>query len=70
MLASIAARANAAPAIPAPDQLAQVQQICETVIRAQPDDEHFDGCVSSLKGSLESASREHAVVHARNKCFA
>jgi hypothetical protein len=69
VLASIAARSNAAPAIPAPDQLAQVQEICGTVIRVQPDDEHFDGCVSSLMGSLESASRERAVVHGRNKCF-
>ncbi|HWY15685.1 MAG TPA: hypothetical protein VNX86_11165 [Rhizomicrobium sp.] len=73
VLAGFVARADAAPNdhdFPASDQLAQAQEICEIVVRVQPDDEHFEGCVSSLKGSLESVSREHAVVHARNKCFA
>ena len=73
VLAGFVARADAAPNdhdFPASDQLAQAQEICEIVVRVQPDDEHFEGCVSSLKASLESVSREHAVVHARNKCFA
>ncbi len=73
ILASFVARADAAPKVhdtPASNQLAQAQEVCEVVVRVQPDDEHFDGCVSSLKGSLESASRERAVVHARSKCFA
>lgn len=72
-LATIAPRADAAPDshgnLPL-DQLALAQETCETVVRVQPDDEHFDGCVSSLMGSLERASRERAVVHARNNCFA
>ena len=73
VLATIAARADAAPDSPGNlplDQLALAQETCETVVRVQPDDEHFDGCVSSLMSSLERASREHAVIHARNKCFA
>jgi hypothetical protein len=70
VLASIAARADAAPDNMPSDQLAQAQETCETVILVQPGDEHFRGCVSSLMGSLENASREHAVVRARNNCFA
>lgn len=73
VLASFVARAHGAPKVhdtPAVDQLAQAQEICEIVVRVQPDDEHFDGCVTSLEGSLERASREHTVVHARNECVA
>jgi hypothetical protein len=73
VLATIAARADAASDNPGnlhSDQFAQARATCETVIRVQPGDEHFRGCVSSLVGSLENVSREHAVVRARNNCFA
>jgi len=55
---------------PTSGQLAQARQICESVIRVQPGEEHFAGCVSSLTGSLQSAGRIRAVVQARNACFA
>jgi len=45
------------------------QQICQTVIRVQPGEYHFDGCVSSLAASVDSASRDRAVAQARNDCF-
>jgi hypothetical protein len=55
---------------PTSGQLAQARQICESVIRVQPGEEHFAGCVSSLTGSLQSVRHVHAVVQARNACFA
>jgi hypothetical protein len=55
---------------PTSGQLARARQICESVIRVRPGEEHFTGCVSSLTGSLQNVSRVHAVVQARNACFA
>jgi hypothetical protein len=45
-------------------------QICQSIIRVQPGESQFDGCVSSLTDSLESARGERAVVQARHACFA
>jgi hypothetical protein len=55
---------------PTSDQVVQAQQICEAVIHIRFGDGHFDGCVSSLADSLQSATRYHAVENARNACFA
>jgi len=72
-LTGVAANAQAMSNIsdnPTSGQLARARQICENIIRVQPGEEHFAGCVSSLTGSLQSAGRIHAVVLARNACFA
>jgi len=50
------------------EQLAR--QVCQSVIRVRPGVSQFDGCVSSLVDSLESASRGRAVSQARDVCFA
>src|ERR1700733_1361988 len=55
---------------PTSGQLAQARQICENVVRVQPGEERFAGCVSSLTGSLQSAGHIRAVAQARNACFA
>ncbi len=47
-----------------------VRQACQSVIRVQPGESQFDGCVSSLADSLESANRGRAVAQARDVCFA
>jgi hypothetical protein len=47
-----------------------VRQACQSVIRVQPGESYFEGCVSSLADSLESASRARAVAQARDVCFA
>jgi len=65
-------RAQARPDIsaPGPDQLALTRQICGSVIRLQPGEEQFDGCVSSLTDSLRSAGRDRAVRLAHDDCLA
>ncbi len=45
-------------------------QICQSVIRVQPGESEFEGCVSSLANSMESVSRNRAVAQARDACFA
>ena len=49
---------------PARDGLAQVQQVCETVVRLRPGEVHFDACVSSLAGSLRDMKPEHGAMPA------
>jgi len=51
-------------------QIAYARELCNEVMGFHPDEEHFNGCVSSLVDSLQSASREHAIVEARGQCFA
>ena len=46
------------------------RQVCQSVIRVQPGESHFDGCVSSLADSLENVSRARTVTQARDACFA
>ena len=65
-IASMIAPAQAAD-LTGSEQL--VHQICQTVIRVQPGESEFDGCVSSLADSVESASRGRAVAQARDVCF-
>jgi hypothetical protein len=55
---------------PTSDQVVQARQICESVIHVRLGDEHFNGCVSSLADSLQSATRYHVVENGRNACFA
>jgi len=55
---------------PTPNQLAQARQICESIMRVRPGEEHFDGCVSSLTDSLEVASHSRIMQQAHNDCFA
>jgi hypothetical protein len=45
-------------------------QICQSVVRVQPGESEFEGCVSSLASSMESVSRNRAVARARDACFA
>jgi hypothetical protein len=72
LVGAIVASATSAPAQASTrtgaEQLAG--QICQTVIRLQPGENHFNGCVSSLADSVESISRSQAVVRARTACFA
>lgn len=53
-----------------PDQIAYARKLCSEVIDFHPGEGHFDGCVSSLADSIQSASRDHAVIQARSQCFA
>jgi hypothetical protein len=71
-LASLSACATAQtygpPTLPA-DQSAQVAQLCRTVIRVEPGEEHYVGCVDSLTASLTSAAQARAMQRARNECL-
>jgi hypothetical protein len=52
------------------DQIAYARDLCSGVIGFHPGEGHFNGCVSSLADSIQSASREHVVIQARSRCFA
>jgi hypothetical protein len=71
-LACVATPALAAsdqPANLSPDQLAQVQQLCQTNLHLRPGETHFEGCVAGLSDALADASRTDAVLSAREACF-
>jgi hypothetical protein len=51
-----------------PDERAR--QICQTIIRIQPGENHFGDCVSSLSDSRESARRYRAIAQERDTCYA
>ena len=61
-LATLAGCATAEPYNPghlAPDQLARVGEICQSVLRVSPGEQHFVGCVESLSQSARSAGEVH-----------
>jgi hypothetical protein len=62
--AASAQGANGNANYPARDELAQAQQVCETVIHFRPGEARFDACVSSLVVSLSSVNRDHAAIQA------
>src|SRR6201986_883404 len=66
---SPASAATYNPSQLAPDQLARVQQICETTVRLRPGESHFNGCVAGLSESLASAARAEAISSARGACI-
>jgi hypothetical protein len=70
-LTSAAVCAEAAtsnPSTPAADQIGGVGEICQTVIRLQPNGAQYEGCVSSLSGSLQALSQDRALQQAHADC--
>ena len=70
-LASVGARASAKDYITGDlsgDPSAQVDLICKTIIRVQPDEEQYAGCVESLSAALSDVERARAMRQARGKC--
>ena len=51
------------------DQLARVDQICQTVLRVDAGKEQYDVCVGSLSDSLNDVSQAHVAQQARQDCF-
>jgi hypothetical protein len=71
-LAGVAGSAMAqsySPGALSADQSAQVVQICKTVIRVQPEEEHYEGCVDSLSASLSNVGQARALRRARDGCL-
>jgi hypothetical protein len=54
----------------AADLAAHVGQVCQSIIRVQPGEEHYDSCVESLSDSLQSSGAGRAVSQARGDCLA
>jgi len=52
------------------DQIAYARKLCSEVIGFHAGEVHFEGCVSSLADSIQSAGNEQAVTQARSRCFA
>jgi hypothetical protein len=50
-------------------ELSRIGQICETVIRVQPGDEHYVGCVESLSDSVQSARQDRVVQQPSEDCL-
>jgi hypothetical protein len=69
--AGLAGAASAAPYNPErlpTDQLAQVGHICQSVIRVQPGEAHYVGCVESLSDSWRGLTQARTLSGARATC--
>ena len=70
--ASLAGAAAAAPynpeRLPA-DQFAQVGRLCQSVIRVQPGEAHYVGCVESLSDSWRGLEQARTLSGARASCL-
>jgi hypothetical protein len=62
-LASVAVCARADAGGPAPRQIAEVGEICRTIIGLEPGGAQYEACASSLADSLHS--RDHAAAQAQ-----
>ena len=70
--AALASVASAAPYNPEhlpPDQVAEVDRICQSVLRVQPGEAHFVGCVESLSDSWRGLEHARALSEARATCL-
>jgi len=52
-----------------PEQLAEVGQICQSVVGLRSGEAHYVGCVESLSSSWRSLSRSRARAQAREDCL-
>ncbi len=71
-LASAAGCALAAPYNPdnlPADQVARIDELCQSVIGVQPGEAHYVGCVVSLTGSANRLGHGHALAQARESCL-
>lgn len=72
LAATLAGTASAAPYNPQylpPDQLAEVGRICQSVIRVQPGEAHYVGCVESLSDSWRGLEHARTLGEARASCL-
>jgi hypothetical protein len=70
--AGLAAAAHAGgynPASLPEGQLAQVNQVCSSIIRVRPGEEHFGNCVESLSASLSDLNQSRGLERARAECL-
>jgi hypothetical protein len=69
---SIAGCAMAGPYNPdslAADQISGVGQVCQSVMRVRPGEEHYANCVESLSDSVQSLGQGQALQQARGDCL-
>jgi hypothetical protein len=72
LVSSVGGYASAAPynpSDPPPPQLAAVGRICQNVMRLQPGEEHFVGCVESLSSAVQGQNQRRQWARARDACL-